>query len=165
MTLTPKSLLARLGIQYRERGNRLQLCCLWHDDRNPSAAFYQDTGLFHCFTCRLTLDVISFYARCVGVPEGRAIDDLKKDYEFEVNVESSEEKDKQTAFMTGVAQRTLSAIEDFSERGAAYEELEGILHMYKKTRMTASQAGQALLTWVGRWSIAPGSEMLREFLD
>lgn len=75
-TSQPEQVLQRLGLPYQSRGNRLQTCCPFHDDRDPSAGFYLDTKLFHCYACELTLDVQGFYAKVKGISRAKAMADL-----------------------------------------------------------------------------------------
>jgi DNA primase len=63
MKLDPAKLLDLLGIDFVDKGSRLQLRCPLHDDKTPSAAFYPESGLFRCFAEELTLDALGFYAR------------------------------------------------------------------------------------------------------
>lgn len=64
--ISPRELLDLLGIEYWERTNRLSFRCIWHHDIDPSAAFYLDTELAHCFSCSYTLDMVAFYAKYQG---------------------------------------------------------------------------------------------------
>ena len=59
---TPRQVLSITGTEYLERNNRLMFCCPFHDDTDPSAGFYEDTELAHCFSCGYTLDPVAFYA-------------------------------------------------------------------------------------------------------
>lgn len=65
--MTPDKLLDKLGIEFVDKTSggtgRWSICCPFHDDRTPSAAFYEDSHIFHCFTCQLSLPMIQFYKR------------------------------------------------------------------------------------------------------
>lgn len=67
-----------LGIEYIEKTNRLAFKCCFHDDRDPSAGFYIDTGLAHCFSCGYTLDDKRFYAKFQGITEDQAERELER---------------------------------------------------------------------------------------
>jgi len=86
---TPRQLLDLIGIQYLEKTGRLQFCCCFHDDRDPSAGFYLDTGLAFCFSCEYTLDTIQFYAKYKEMPRREAIRDLEKTF-GEINEKAAE---------------------------------------------------------------------------
>lgn len=77
---TAEEILKKLRIEYFERSGRLAFRCPFHDDNDPSAGFYIDTGLAHCFSCEYTLDPIQFYAKFQGLRRSEAIRDLEKDY-------------------------------------------------------------------------------------
>src|SRR5262245_21372319 len=49
---------------YMEHGGRRHgraLCCIFHDDKRPSASIHK--GRFHCFGCNISLDVLGFIAK------------------------------------------------------------------------------------------------------
>lgn len=137
--LTPKQLLDQLGIPYRERVNRLQLCCVFHHDTNPSAGFYFSTGLFFCYSCELTLDVTGFYAKFKGIDRQRADMELVSTYGGIVEDRSADvikivRLRKQGELMlserTGLSRR---------EHAALGELLDKIVYAYEHKRITDSQ--------------------------
>jgi len=71
--MTPAQLLVQLGLSYREKSNRLEMLCPFHDDTNPSAGFYLDTHKFFCYTCTLSLDMTGFYAKHKGITREEAL--------------------------------------------------------------------------------------------
>lgn len=80
LKLTPGVILDLLGVDYIERPNRLAFCCPHHHDTDPSAGFYLDTELAHCFSCDYTLDVVGFYAKYKDLDRSRAERDLEKEF-------------------------------------------------------------------------------------
>ena len=58
-----EAILDKLGISYSDRGNRLSFLCPIHYDTSPSAAFYQDTERFYCFSCEYYLTITGFYKK------------------------------------------------------------------------------------------------------
>lgn len=74
----PQQLLEFMKLDFIPRNNRLMFCCPFHHDTDPSAGFYEDTQLAHCFSCGYTYDVFKFYAMYQGIPYQQAKDDLEK---------------------------------------------------------------------------------------
>lgn len=87
-----RDVLQRLRMQYREKGNRLELLCPFHDDHTPSSGVYKSTGRFFCFTCDLTLNAGQFLARATGEGEDKAIKLLEDKFG---PLEPTKDKDKQ----------------------------------------------------------------------
>jgi len=75
-SLDPEDVLLRLGIDYQDKNNRLAIHCPFHHDTNPSSGIYEDTKLFHCFACELTLDLIGFYAKVKEIDRKQAMKEL-----------------------------------------------------------------------------------------
>jgi len=78
--MTPNQLLDLLGIDFIYRPNRLAFHCPFHHDINPSAGFYEDSGLAHCFSCEYTLDMPAFYAKYKEMTRGEAERELEKEF-------------------------------------------------------------------------------------
>lgn len=79
-------LLVNLKVHFSEKTNRLSVCCPFHDDRNPSAAVYLDTKLFHCFTCEITYPMVRFVMKVRNCGKERAEAFLEK-FGFEAKIE------------------------------------------------------------------------------
>lgn len=77
MKFGPIPVLENLGIDYIDRPNRLAMCCVFHHDSDPSAGFYLDTELFHCFSCEITYDVVTFYAKYKEITRDEAYQELR----------------------------------------------------------------------------------------
>jgi hypothetical protein len=82
MELTPEQSLRResreelvraLNVSFK--GNACK--CPYHDDKHPSASVHREEGVwrFHCFVCKLSMDVFDVIAR----NEGRALAEVLKD--------------------------------------------------------------------------------------
>jgi len=46
------------------------VCCVWHDDRNPSLSVNLNKGIFNCFGCETTGSIYDLVAEALGVPVG-----------------------------------------------------------------------------------------------
>lgn len=75
-----EQVLADLKIEFFRHGTRLQMCCPFHDDRDPSAAFYLDSKLFHCYAEEITTDLVGFYAKVTEQDRRGALRDMEKRY-------------------------------------------------------------------------------------
>lgn len=73
-----KIVLQELKIPFSEKGNRLELRCCWHDDKNPSAAVYKSSGLFYCWSCELVLDFTRFRLKVLGKDNNNNIPSLHR---------------------------------------------------------------------------------------
>lgn len=142
--LTPKQLLDQLGVPYRERVNRLQLCCPFHGDTNPSAGFYFSTGLFFCYACELTLDVVGFYAKFKSMPRERADVELVTIYGGVVEERSSDPL--QIARVRYNGELLLAERKDLprKEHAALAEKLDKILYAFEHKLITDNQLDGAV---------------------
>lgn len=75
-----REVLDRLQIKYKEKGSRLELCCVFHDDNTPSSAVYKNTGRFFCWSCDLSLNAAQFMARYTGEDEAKLTTQLGEKY-------------------------------------------------------------------------------------
>lgn len=148
VNLTPKQLLDRLGLQYREMSNRLLLVCPFHPDRNPSSNFYYSSGLFFCFACELTLDVVSFYAKFKQLSRAKA--------EFELILTHGGVAEERRADPIDLARvRHWGESLLVGKRGrvdrkchaSLGEQLDKILYCYGRKLLTEEQFGIAVRKW------------------
>jgi len=53
-------------------GGEVMLCCVWHDDRNPSLSVNLRKGIYNCFSesCAVSGSVYDLVAEAMGVPVG-----------------------------------------------------------------------------------------------
>ena len=63
-----KELFEEYGIKrIRQKGNELQFCCPFHDDRNPSASLNIELGIYNCFSCGARGTLVDFIAQMEGI--------------------------------------------------------------------------------------------------
>lgn len=81
---TFEKMLTKLGIEYLPVGRRLQLCCKFHDDNNPSAAIYDDSDqeTYFCWTCNLTLNPIQFYQKYKDISWAQSREIVESDFSY-----------------------------------------------------------------------------------
>lgn len=48
------AILDKLGLDYKVKGNRAELCCPFHRESNPSFSIFINTGAYKCFSCGAT---------------------------------------------------------------------------------------------------------------
>lgn len=53
-------------------------CCLWHNEKTPSLAFYPKTNTVYCFGCGKAGDVIDVYKKIHNCSFKQAVEDLNK---------------------------------------------------------------------------------------
>lgn len=60
------------------------LCC-FHEEKTPSLTITPSKGLYYCFGCHATGDIVSFYRESYGMSTSEAIDELAES--FDVNID------------------------------------------------------------------------------
>ena len=136
--MTPEKVLELVGIDFIERPNRLAVCCPFHHDTDPSAGFYLDTELFHCFACGITDDVVRFYGRLRDLNYREAREELEKEF--------GEYKPKERPSPT-VLRR---------ERRRGEEALRGIRHLPMERHAKFGEALDTILLRFERGAIGQG---------
>jgi DNA primase len=74
------------GIELKRKGRNYYGLCPFHEEKTPSFTVNRDLGLFHCFGCRASGDVIGFLVRLHGVTFREALDRLA--FRANVNLET-----------------------------------------------------------------------------
>lgn len=156
--LNPKSLLEHLGIAYDDRPNRLRLCCPFHDDRNPSAGFYEDSEKFFCYTCSLSLDLVGFYAKHQGVSRSKAETELEKVFGDLPKLEIEDRKER----INRIRSRTDRVLDGLKKLGLREcvkreEALELVVWQYERGKINF----QKFCILVGRWIEENGEEPVK----
>lgn len=147
--LTPKLLLEGLGIRYIDRPNRLGFCCPFHNDTDPSAGFYQDTQLAHCFSCSYTLDMVGFYARWHGFNRADAEVDLKRSFGLDIP-EREIINTMPSAKARVLAEKKLFELKgklDFRHHAALGEKLDKIILVYERGLIDHKKLDKAIKMW------------------
>jgi DNA primase catalytic core len=70
--------VAERGIELKRRGKTLVGLCPFHKEKTPSFTITPSKGLFHCFGCGVSGDVIHFVSKQDGVPFSRALERLSE---------------------------------------------------------------------------------------
>lgn len=145
--IPPQQMLGDLGIEYTEKINRLAMQCPFHDDRNPSSAFYTDTKLFHCFSCQLTLTMVGFYGKYKELTKAQAEAELIKAYG---GVPEREEVDRYASSMARLlAEDKLRGRRGSDQRmhAAVGEALDFVMWAFDRGHLTNDQLNRALIFW------------------
>ena len=144
--ITPEGLLDLLGLDYIERPGRLQLCCPWHHDTDPSSGFYLDSNRWYCFSCDLTLNIIGFYAKYKEIPYKDAERALLREFGELPPI-------RQTDFVPMVkvkveSERLLESVQgDFCEKARMEEDLDRLLWLYEQGRIQAEELDISARIW------------------
>ena len=69
-------LVAERGIEIKKKGRTLVASCPFHEEKTPSFVITPSKGLFHCFGCDVSGDVIGFVTRYDKVTFGAALKTL-----------------------------------------------------------------------------------------
>ena len=67
-------------VKLERAGSRLRALCPFHSEKTPSFYVNPDSGLFHCFGCKASGDVISFVQRIENLDFGEAVKFLAEKY-------------------------------------------------------------------------------------
>lgn len=139
---SPQEVLRVLGIDFRERTNRLLLCCPFHHDTNPSSGFYLNTKLFHCFACEISLDTVAFYAKFKGWDREQA--------EAEIGELPPNPQDKNVvAVIRHTAETILLNRKDLPrvDHALLAEKVEKMVWAYQQALITKKQLTDAFQRW------------------
>lgn len=145
-----REVFRKLGIQYKEKGNRLECHCRFHDDRTPSSGVYKDTGKFFCFTCNLSLTASQFYSKATGEDEDKITANLEEQFGSLENDEEqiqhrklriNKERLKSRIIIPRI--RILGRI----ETGRISELLDKILFLYGKGLLAEEEIDKLLHLW------------------
>lgn len=145
---TPQAVLALCGIDYIERPNRLSFSCPFHHDTDPSAGFYLDTGLAHCFSCSYTMDVTSFYAKYRDIPYKEAERELTRRFggapkRREIDRTRIErERARGEALLA-----TVRPILDRKQHSFLGEQLDRILLFFERGHLSATELDTEMRLW------------------
>jgi hypothetical protein len=71
--------VARYGVELRRGGKEQVGLCPFHADKHPSMSVSEDKGLFHCFACGASGDVIRFVELIENIPFKEACRRLELD--------------------------------------------------------------------------------------
>jgi hypothetical protein len=153
--ITGQQVLEYVGLPFQEKSNRLQVCCPFHHDTNPSAGFYTDTDLFHCFSCEITYDPVTFYAKL------RELNRRAAAHELAVAFNLPDLRDHQTAptynrdlatRLRSSAEAHLATLKDLprKEHGRLGETLDRIFMAHKRGQITDAQLDTATQKWYNR---------------
>lgn len=84
--LNLKKLFKELGLEINEEmGNELNMLCPFHDEIDPSLNFNKELGIFHCFGCKISGNLISFVAKLKEISYIEALNFLKEKAGLEVS--------------------------------------------------------------------------------
>ena len=72
------SVVAERGIELKKKGRQLVASCPFHKERTASFNVSQAKGLFHCFGCGASGDVIGFVTKHDKVSFGSALESLAR---------------------------------------------------------------------------------------
>ena len=72
------AVLAEKGIATKRKGKSLVASCPFHEEKTPSFTVTPSKGLFHCFGCGISGDVIGFVSRYDKVSFPEALEILSK---------------------------------------------------------------------------------------
>lgn len=78
-----KEIQQRIG-KMRHIGQNLSSCCPFHTEKTPSFTVSETKGIYKCFGCGETGDVISFVAKFDNITQSEAMRKLAKDYGIRV---------------------------------------------------------------------------------
>ena len=71
--LKRKNDLASVASNYlhlEQKGRRFWACCPFHNEKTPSFSINNDDGIYHCFGCKESGDVIKFVEKISRRPSG-----------------------------------------------------------------------------------------------
>lgn len=82
--------LARRYVNLRQLGNRFVAPCPFHQETKPSFSISPDKGLFYCFGCQASGDLIDFYAQINGLNFKETVNQLAEELGITIEQSSNE---------------------------------------------------------------------------
>lgn len=67
-----REILQNQGIDFDEDSKRFIVLCPFHDDHNPSAGIWKDSGYFRCFRCGVSTNLSRFLGATLGISDAQA---------------------------------------------------------------------------------------------
>ncbi|MBN2254051.1 MAG: hypothetical protein JW701_10155, partial [Kosmotogaceae bacterium] len=72
------ALFAHFGVELTKKGKSYTACCPWHDDASPSLSVDREKGLYNCFGCGESGDVVTLVEKMKGLSFSEAMLYLKE---------------------------------------------------------------------------------------
>src|SRR5512138_697832 len=72
------AVVAERGVELKRKGKQLVAPCPFHEEKSASFNVSSDKGLFHCFGCGASGDVIGFVTKHDKVSFGKALETLAR---------------------------------------------------------------------------------------
>lgn len=73
MGIDVELVLEKIGVDYEESGDRLMVCCPYHNDTNPSCGLWKSSGYFRCFACGEEGSLVDFVSHVEGISVREAV--------------------------------------------------------------------------------------------
>ncbi|MEN3045525.1 MAG: DNA primase [Candidatus Hydrothermales bacterium] len=91
--------VAKRYLNFKKVGRGYQAICPFHPDRKPSLSFDSERGLFYCFGCGKSGNLIHLISEMEGISKFEALKNLAKEAGIELKGESlSEDKENERLF-------------------------------------------------------------------
>jgi len=90
------SLFAHFGVTLSKKGKSFTACCPWHDDSSPSLSVDREKGLYNCFGCGESGDVVTLVEKMKGLSFSEAMLYLKEFAKMPEQYRSTEVESKET---------------------------------------------------------------------
>ena len=85
--------IASRYVHLTKKGNTYWGCCPFHHEKTPSFTISEDKGLYHCFGCKASGNVINFVSEIESVSRGEAVQILAKEAGLEIPQRSGNTRD------------------------------------------------------------------------
>ena len=72
------TLFSHFGVTLSKKGKSYTACCPWHDDSSPSLSVDREKGLYNCFGCGESGDVVTLVEKMKGLSFSEAMQYLKE---------------------------------------------------------------------------------------
>jgi DNA primase len=88
------ALFAEFGVELKQKGKSFTGRCPWHDDKTPSLSVDREKGLYNCFGCGESGDVVTLVEKMKGLPFKEALKFLQQ-FDRAVQVPNTSEPRRQ----------------------------------------------------------------------
>lgn len=100
-------------VPLKKKGSRHWGCCPFHQEKTPSFSVSSDKGLYYCFGCHASGDVISFLMKIEGLTFAETVERLAEQAHMELPPEELDERETER-------RRKLQVMYDTVDLAAAY---------------------------------------------
>lgn len=108
--------IASRYMELRSMGGRFVAPCPFHQETKPSFSISPDKGLYYCFGCQASGDIIDFYAQMNGLDFRESVLELAREAGIEIEAGPAKGPDRQERQMERTIKQAMAAMHEDAAR-------------------------------------------------